>query len=164
MGADGLVAAAVPGVKRQPGRLPAGPVAAQRDVVGAPDLPHAAAQVFLEHVVGVALDGHGGGVAVGADPVVADQVEALLPGVQALPPAVHQLDVGDRGGLSPVQAGEVDVHHGVEQLLRGGPVLRVNGVEDGIHELDDLGVFGHGSDRRRPVSPLSNRYRDNQEL
>jgi hypothetical protein len=34
----------------------------------------------VEHVVGVALDGHDGGVAVDVDPVVADQVEALLPG------------------------------------------------------------------------------------
>ena len=71
MGADGVVAAAVPGVKRYPSRLPASPVAAQGDVVRAPDLPHAAAEVGVEHVVGVALDGHGGGVAVDTDSVVA---------------------------------------------------------------------------------------------
>jgi hypothetical protein len=74
VGADGLVAATVPGVKRQPGRLPARPVAAQGDVVRAPYLPHA----------------------VDVDPVVADQVKALLPGMQALPPAVDQLNVGVR--------------------------------------------------------------------
>jgi hypothetical protein len=77
-----------------------------------------------------------------------DHMEALLPGVETLPPRVGELDIRDRGGLTAVQAGEINLHGGLEQLLYRVPVLCVDGVEDGIHEFHDLRVFVHEPDCR----------------
>jgi gamma-glutamyl:cysteine ligase YbdK (ATP-grasp superfamily) len=139
----GVVAAGVPGEERQPGRLPAGRRPADRDVVGAPHLPHPAAEVFVEHVVGVPLDVRAPRVAVHRDLVVADQVEALLPGVQALAPAIDELLAGDGRGFAPVQAGEVRQHFGVEQRLGRVPVLGIHRVEDRVDQLGNRLAFAH---------------------
>ena len=82
-----------------------------------PHLPHAAAELIVEHVVGISLDPRGRGVAINRYPVVTDQMKALLPWVQPAPPAIHQLGAGDRRGRAAVEAGEVNQRRGAEQLL-----------------------------------------------